>query len=222
MQLLSSFYQRSRSLLRTFTKTLKKSEGEEVPFICDVSRLLGQRASVRRPKEEKDEEEPKKKRQRYEPITHRVNKNASVWDNNENEYDESIECEDRVNELKMKEILIRRILTNSENTLLFLRSTILLVIQIHSFHNQLLSLRRSEISDTIRLSDSSLLIFFFILDNYQLSISLTDLQSTYSRSTEFKSSSNLIRSSSFSLQSSLPSSSLILSCLSISSWSFIW
>lgn len=143
-----------------------------------MSRLLGQRASVRRQKEEKDEEEPKKKRQRYEPITHRVNKNASVWDNNENEYDESIECEDRVNELKMKEILIRRILTNSENTLLFLRSTILLVIQIHSFHNQLLSLRRSEISDTIRLSDSSLpyrlftsvFSFHILLHSRQLSI----------------------------------------------------
>ena len=128
-----------------------------------MSRLLGQRASVRRPKEEKDEEEPKKKRQRYEPITHRVNKNASVWDNNENEYDESIECEDRVNELKMKEIL---------------RSTILLVIQIHSFHNQLLSLRRSEISDTIRLSDSSLpyrlftsvFSFHILLHSRQLSI----------------------------------------------------
>lgn len=197
-----------------------------------MSRLLGQRASVRRPKEEKDEEEPKKKRQRYEPITHRVNKNASVWDNNENEYDESIECEDRVNELKMKEILIRRILTNSENTLLFLRSTILLVIQfIHFIISFLVCVDlKSQIQFVYQILlflidyslAYSLFIFFFILDNYQLSISLTDLQSTYSRSTEFKSSSNLIRSSSFSLQSSLPSSSLILSCLSISSWSFIW
>ena len=85
---------------RTLTKTLK-AEGEEVPFTCDVSRLMGQRASVRRPKDQENEEEPKKKRQRRETVTHRVSKNTSVWDQNEgesNQYDDSIECEERVNE----------------------------------------------------------------------------------------------------------------------------